>query len=932
MILLITQVMPTHSQTVMSLTQGKRYVVAFPQAWASTSESPFPQPMMLQISSRTKTKVRVTTPAAINEAPRIDKEYILEANRVLSVPVSVAYMNTKSETKTGFGIVVEADAPIWVTTLQQWNGNGETANHLPVEGWGKNYYTMNFYQDRYGTQADGYSYRPSQILVIADNDSTVLSYAPAFDTEGGESNPSVRKGATQTVVLNKGETFLIKSKIDEANNKEWITDLSGTMIRSSKPVGVISGHTKVGILRYPDFLGGLRGSSSAHFVRNNVHDAMLPLEMAGKKFVTVPCRYTSTRVTGKAPAESGAEDDRGDVIRVIALEDSTTVKSLSQDGSSFKNEFILKKGETRIVPSVEVQTYWESDKPILMGQYGKSYAEVRGLGIRGSSKGEESALGHPTVESGMPMLQVVPSVDRYVDYGVFRAPEGMDNFVSIVFKADEITKIKYKGKSLNVMFGGAMRSITGTPYACITSPIGAGEHVIESIDPNVRWAAWTYGSMDGLSQGRAYGTPVAVDVSIPCNDSLIVTDEIDCGDASVKGLVVANGQTCAALYGVIPIELNNYRMEIDTNFASGDSSVTFNIKVIDKQQSASAKVRLVSRSGRYVERQYSFDATKLSVLPDHVQFGTVKRADTSARSLTRELKVSNPYNNRSITIDRVRFLSTMGVFSVDTTGPIKLEASKSRTFLIKAEPRKALTDTIVDSIFFDIGCSKYGSKLSIAFEPVLPVINVSNLSWDNSIDPPNSRRKSIVVRNTGDGDLHIHNYDRAKLDSSDYSNRFVSVTNIDSLLPLIIAPQDSAIFIVQYMPRGDMDILNKDTIIFYSNTRGGDSICYLTGVVWSTSRTPEDVDNHDNHLLSVRPNPSLGEFFVTLPSTPDLIELQVFDILGHVVWQTAINSPSPSMQTTSEVRVDLGALPIGQYVMQSKTKQRIASVSIRILR
>ena len=414
----------------------------------------------------------------------------------------------------------------------------------------------------------------------------------------------MRKGATATVTLEKGECYMIKAKIDELKNKEWESDLSGTFIRSSKPVGIVSGHTKVGILRYPDILVGLGGSSPAHFVRNNVHDAMLPLEMSGTKFITVPCRYTSTRITGKASAEFGVEDDRGDVIRVVALEDNTTVKTMRQDGSSFKNEWVLRKGETRIMPSLEVPTYWESDKPILMGQYGKSYAKARGIAVRGSSKGEESALGHPSVESGMPMLQYVPSVDRFVEYGVFNAPEGMDNFMNIVFKADEITKIKVDNKPLNSAFGGAMRYLKGTPYACMAVAVSAGDHVIESIDPKVRWAAWTYGSLDGLTQGRAYGTPISIDMTIPCDDSLVVTDPVICGDVEGEGKIVPENSSCGSIFAVYPEELTNYTLEVDPEFNSGDKIVKYKLIVTDKTKDAMAVVRIVTRSGKYVEKTY----------------------------------------------------------------------------------------------------------------------------------------------------------------------------------------------------------------------------------------------------------------------------------------------------------------------------------------
>jgi hypothetical protein len=186
----------------MSLIEGRRYYVAFPQVWASPSEKPLNPAMMLFVSSKVKATIRIKTPAAINQAARIDREFKLEPNKILQIPISTAYMNVESESREGYGIFVEGDRPISVFTYQAWFGNGELARHLPTEAWGKNYFTMNFYQDRYGA-GSGYKYRPSQILVIAEKDNTVVTYTPTFDTEGGRENPSVRKGQSQSVTLER---------------------------------------------------------------------------------------------------------------------------------------------------------------------------------------------------------------------------------------------------------------------------------------------------------------------------------------------------------------------------------------------------------------------------------------------------------------------------------------------------------------------------------------------------------------------------------------------------------------------------------------------------------------------------------------------------------------------------------------------------------
>src|SRR5688572_6385731 len=73
----------TERRGTMSLVEGRKYMVAFPQVWNSSTEIPLPQPMLLLISSKVKAKVRVETPALSNDGQVINKEYTLEPNKVL---------------------------------------------------------------------------------------------------------------------------------------------------------------------------------------------------------------------------------------------------------------------------------------------------------------------------------------------------------------------------------------------------------------------------------------------------------------------------------------------------------------------------------------------------------------------------------------------------------------------------------------------------------------------------------------------------------------------------------------------------------------------------------------------------------------------------------------------------------------------------------
>jgi hypothetical protein len=809
----------SETRGTIGLVEGRRYMVAFPQVWASKTEKPLPQPMVVYISSKVKATVRVKSVSDLNSAGKIDREYTLKPNEILKVPVSTAYMNVESEAREGFGLSVTADKPISVFTYQAWMGNGELARHLPVEAWGKNYYTMNFYQDRYNAQDP--QYRPSQILLIAAYDNTVISYTPTRPTEGGRETPSIPKNGTGQVILNKGDTYLIKSKIDARYNKEFVTDLSGTWIRSSRPVGVVSGHTKVAIMRYPDVLPPTgMFAAEAHFVRNNVHDCMLPFEMAGTKFVTVPAMYTPSRVTGKASADFGIDDDRGDVIRFIALEDNTTVKSMRQDGSSLKNERILRRGETFLVTALEVATYWESDKPMLMGQYGKSYAKIIPPAVE---KGGDATQGHPTVESGMPMLEYIPSVDRWANYGVFHSPEGMDNFFNIVFNTAEIGKIKVDGRALNSAFGGSMRPLQGTPFSYIRTPIGQGDHIVESTSDDIKWAAWTYGSLDGLQQGRAYGTPIAIDLAIPCPDSLDVKEVVLCGDVTGEGKILPENSTCGSIFGIYADNLVNYTLEEDPAFNSGDKTVKFWLKVVDKTKDASGVVRVVSRSGKFVDRTYTYIADKIDWDPKKIDFGTIPFNTPVCKTIT----IKNLSPDRPVNVSEVKAKYLPDVYKFDPTSFI-IDPGGEKVVNVCATIQD--TREKLDTVLVKLDCfEKPITELRVRGEE--PTIYVGDQTWVNVPANHPGIVKPVEIINGGKVDLIITGYDEALVASQnkffDFKNQ--NGTPLKSIFPLTLPPGERHPFTVTYSPQGEANVPHTMNVPFYSNALVVDSIAELKG-------------------------------------------------------------------------------------------------------
>lgn len=915
------------AQGTQQLLEGKTYMVAFPQVIAAPTEKPMPQPMQLIISSRTDASVRVSTPAVINDAARIDKTYKVLANKTLRIPVPIGYMNVDSEKRNGYGILVSSDVPISVSTYQAWMGNGEMARHLPTEGWGKSYYSMNMYQDRYGTPGAGYKYRPSQIVVVANYDNTVVTYTPTFDTEGGADVASVRKGTSQSVTLNRGETFLIKSKIDTTKLLGWETDLSGTFIRSNKPIGVLSGHVKCSVLRYPDVLPPTgMFASEAHFVRSNVHDVMLPLELAGKEFVTIPCMYTPLRNQGAgvSGAEIGIENDRGDLIRLVALEDGTVVKSMNPQGSGIVTEWTLNKGETRTTTR-EYPVYWESSKPILVGQYGKSYAKV--LPPRRNRETEDPNIqGHPSIEAGMPMLQTVPSADRWINYGAFHAPEGMDNFFSIVYVANQIDKIVIDKRPLKAAFGGAAKLIPGTMYGYIRTPIGTGDHYVESTDSSARWMAWNHGSLDGLQQGRAYGSPVGIDLAIPCNDSVSITDQTSCGDVNSTGSVSSKVGDCGSIFALNTGSIDNYNLKVDENFVPGDQQIPYSLTVVDKTKDASAKVRVVSRSGKYVERTYTYRAPKLSGIQNTVDFGFVRRSDTVTPSRT--LSLRNEINDQILSINSLRFASGSQVFSLDTAGPIDLGPLKSKDVSIRLNIVNVNDGVYSDTLLVDVGCHVYKCEVRLTCDPVRPIMTINDLDWDNAAEVPYRKRKSIIIRNGGDGMLIIRDYERTKLDQSELTNHFYTPDRIDSLFPLYIAPKDSFEIAVEYNPRGEVDVLHKQSVTFFSNAVVDDSVCRLTGVAWSSADVSDETRTQTLPSIHIQPNPAVNHLDVSVTGAA-IVDVQLLDPIGRCVLHCA---QQPDGSSATQQIIDIGGLPCGSYIVVVVTPSVRLFKKLQILR
>ncbi len=249
------------------ITEGREYWFGLPYCKMLQHENlrgDIP-PIAIWVSSKFDTKVRMTIPEI-----GLIKNYVVRSNQITEIALDDQLMARESEVITNNGIHLLAEDPISVCVYYSYEWTGEAFRVIPVDWLGKKYVTLNMYLDQIDEM------KPPQILVVATEDNTSVTYYPTKPTE------KVRPGQSKTINLMKGQTYLILGEMNSAYVQDWDSDITGTYITSTKPIAVFSGHTKGAFPRY--YVGYKSGYTDPYalFARNMLIEQMWPIELLGK--------------------------------------------------------------------------------------------------------------------------------------------------------------------------------------------------------------------------------------------------------------------------------------------------------------------------------------------------------------------------------------------------------------------------------------------------------------------------------------------------------------------------------------------------------------------------------------------------------------------------------------------------------------------------
>jgi hypothetical protein len=769
------------------VTEGTEYWFGIPYAKFKQPESILGDyPIVIWISSKVNTSATVSD----QETGSI-KTVAIKANEVSQLPIGDNLMNKESEVATNFGIHITSEDPISVSVYLSYRWSGEAFRCIPVDWLGKEYVSMNLYQDETDEM------KPAQILVIATENNTQLTYTPTFDTE------KCNKGASRTVSLNKGQTFLILGRCEQGVTQDWSSDLTGTYLKATKPVAVVSGHTKGA---FPLYVVGYVNYGWEHygnFARNMLSEMIWPIELLGTEYVSAPIKYNN-RIYGG----SHVQDERGDLIRFVAPYDDTKIFQMRQDGTTLmKIGPTLQKGQWYNITDQEDAAYYRTTKPVLVGQYGKTWWASPGM-MGGWKTTKDDQPQNPSL-NGQGMMLILAPIDRWCSYATFRSPTAIDDFVYITFHYAERDNIYFDNSSLSSRFGGAIKTIAGTEYGYVCEAVAAGDHFIEGKN-SAKFAGYAYGNWDKEKEGFAYGYPVGMNFADPCFDSLYIKDDQVCGN--VKGTFYAvdlqADTSCASIlsYRCNTDNAYNYAFVPNPKWNSGDKTFDFELNIINPYDSAFATVSVMTRAGTKLSKTYTYYPEDIKANPTFLDFGLLK----INQQKTLKFKLSNP-TNIPVTVTDIKLKKGASEFVITPVSlPITLMPAEEKEVEVVATALVTSAIPVRDSVIVQLSCYPK-TPVGLELRTGDPDVWITDADWGQV--PVNTEKPMIVtIQNRGIVDAEIYSLAWSDITHFIRQEGFTGTTAD----PLVVKPGESFNFTVYYKP-DKIGIIDRDSAIFTSN-------------------------------------------------------------------------------------------------------------------
>ncbi|MBM4178442.1 MAG: choice-of-anchor D domain-containing protein [Ignavibacteria bacterium] len=550
--------------------EGTSFVVGFMQN--EVVEIDEPPRLQIFISAQFDATVTITSPIAGTYTRTV------RANTVHVETLRSDHVISTSEQIQRKAVFVTSDVPIVVYALNTLAQSTDSYTAIPIQHLGTAYRTVNRPTDRYnGPQFFNQLPRVGEFLVIAVDDNTVVN----IDTPV----PTARRQRAISTTLRKGDCYLVQAQAT-ANGAD---DLTGSYVRSSKPVALLSGHVRSSI-------PSLTTNSKDHLV-----EQLPPVDKWGKSYATAPMLLKSAV-------------QRPDVYRVVASKPDQTIQI----------EFLNRTVSWTSVPGREwldtafrEPAYWTSQDPFMLVQCMPS--------------GGSSPVNYD------PAMVVVPPVEQFVTSALFQFPklEINDNvvdqkfyyFLNVVATPEALQSLRVDATPVRAIDAAILtQKVAGTNLHWVQLELAEGSHVM-ACDSGL-FTAIMYGTSFADSYanmvGVAYEPQRKRDISPPA-----YALSIDCG--AINGEIRDISSDTAKLRDVyvVAAQTRNYRWAL-TPVADSEHVMLFEAVVQDPYRDGQIVLHAYDDRGNGREWKYVYDAPNLA----YAKSITIDRIGTAAACTT----------------------------------------------------------------------------------------------------------------------------------------------------------------------------------------------------------------------------------------------------------------------------------------------------------
>lgn len=749
------------------------------------------------------------------------KQITLKAGATHRFDMSVLMSETRVQEKPVYkGIRVTSTSPC---VVYGYSDNALTTDGylaLPITALGKQYYCVSYYDDYYWFVNN--SHLGGEFLIVAPYDSTLVTITTTAKTRLTDDGKTIGHpaGDTWTVMLHKGQTYLVQSTGWEFG----IEDLTGSHVRSNKPISFLSGHQRAQV-------GSIGDNSKDHLA-----EMLPPVEAWGTEYFVVPHK-------GRTKS--------GDYIRCLSAEDDNII---SVNGSIDT----LQAGDWIAVEEQIVSTVFKSvnGKKFIVMDY--SYYQ----GYNGDPQ-----QGDPH------MITMIPR-EQFQKRVVFRTPQNagsaFQHFVTIVYHKDfvgqiRMTKAGSAPQGLAAFASSGPKPFPGSDYVAELCRI-SGDEVTWTVQSPTPVGVYQYGFTDVES----YGWPSGMRTRRLNGDTTAPTftlTKIKTGEYRVRARD-AGGIAEIRLLDSIAINYGqprstNMKLTMPARFVVGDTAVEATLLTNDLTLDGTASFLIIDLADNIASGSQPYTSPGLTLSAQAISL-TATLGDTSCSSFFLKNTRTTMMNNVTVSLST----GALGLAVESPTSALAIAPGDSAEVVVCYSP--LVEGSRTDSVRITLDGATYVVRvmaLGIGIK-----LQALDLSFDTIVTSSTNVCKEVVLRNTSTVPLTVTG-------ATSLTGRFTVVTSF----PFTIGPNDSQLVTICHLPV-ELGAFRDSIAWHVDGVETNDKRWSVATIVVVPVQT---VREELAQLIRVWPNPFTDRLFIST-SGVYARTIEIRDILGRKVFRESL--------------------------------------------